>query len=80
MPWLSEGLKRLNRFLVQVLCVLVFELVVQRSCQQLQLLEGAAMTTEVRRLVFDNVSEVFQLFVTHLALLVSPYTPLVKRL
>lgn len=48
--------------------------VVERRHEQLQLFEGAAMTTDLRRLVLHDVAQVLQLLAAHSALLVSGST------
>ena len=50
------------------------ERVVERRHEQLQLLEGAAVATDLRRLVLHNVTQVFQLLTAGSALLVSAAT------
>lgn len=71
--WLSSGFSwkcRLS-FLRFKLVGLVSERVVQWSHEQLQFFEGAAVTSHVRRLVFHNVTQVFQLLTTRSAFLMS---------
>lgn len=50
------------------------ERVVERRHEQLQLFEGAAVATDLRRLVLHHVAQVLQLFAAHSALLVSAAT------